>query len=68
MGTSAHLFFRDIAKRLADSSRDQRAGLFLRQRISIAIQRGNASSLLGTYPIDSDADELFGALGASFLL
>ena len=52
-GPSAHLVFRDIAKRLVDSSRDQRAGLFLGQRISIAIQRGNAASFLGTCPIDA---------------
>jgi len=61
-GPSAHLVFRDIAKRLVDSSRDQRAGLFFGQRISIAIQRGNAASLLGTFPIDSEADEFFDAL------
>ena len=60
-GPSAHRIFRDIAKRLVDSSRDQRAGLFLGQRISIAIQRGNAASLLGTFPADSDADEFFDA-------
>ena len=62
-GPSAHLVFRDIAKRLVDSSRDQRAGLFLGQRIGIAIQRGNAASLLGTFKNQSfDADEFFDAL------
>ena len=61
-GPSVHLVFRGIAKRLVESSRDQRAGLFLGRRISIAIQRGNAASLLGTCPIDSDADEFFDAL------
>ncbi|PZC71223.1 hypothetical protein B5X24_HaOG213914, partial [Helicoverpa armigera] len=40
---------------------DQRAGLFFGQRISIAIQRGNAASLLGTFPEDSDAEEYFDA-------
>ena len=58
-GPSAHLVFRDIAKRLVDSSRDQRPGLFLGQRISIAIHRDNAASLLSTCPIGSDADEIF---------
>ena len=61
-GPSAHQVFKDIAKRLVDASRDQRAGLFLGQRISIAIQRGNAASVLGTFPIDSDVDEFFDAL------
>ena len=61
-GPSAHLVFREISKRLVDASRDQRAGLFFGQRISIAIQRGNAASLLGTFPVDIDADEFFDAL------
>ena len=33
----------------------------LSQRISIAIQRGNAASLLGSFPDDSDAEEYFDA-------
>lgn len=43
-------------KRLVDVSRDQRAGLSLDQRISIAIQR---VSLLRTFSIDVNADESF---------
>ena len=34
--------------------------------ISITIQRGNAASLLGTFPVDIDADEFFDALYFSF--
>ncbi|PZC80794.1 hypothetical protein B5X24_HaOG213781 [Helicoverpa armigera] len=49
------------AKRLVDASRDQKAGYYLGQRISMAIQRGNATSLLGTLPVDSDGDEFFDA-------
>ena len=41
---------------------DQMGGPFFGQRISIAIQRGNADSLLGTFPVDIDADEFFDAL------
>ena len=58
-GPSAHLIFCEISKRLVDASRVQRAGLFFGQRISIAIQRGNAASLLGTFPVDINADEFF---------
>ncbi|PZC84994.1 hypothetical protein B5X24_HaOG203315 [Helicoverpa armigera] len=58
-GPSAHRLFREISKRLVESTRDQRAGLYFGQRICIAIQRGNAASLLGTIPADSDADEYF---------
>lgn len=41
--------------------RDQKAGLFLAQRIDFAIQPGNAANLLGIMPVDSDAKEFFGA-------
>ena len=44
-----------IRNSLADWSTLQSAG----QRISIAIQRGNFASLLGTFPDDSDAEEYF---------
>ena len=52
-GPAAHKLYRDITKRLVDDSRDQKTGLYLGQRISVAIQRGNVASLLGTFPIDS---------------
>ncbi|KAJ8719299.1 hypothetical protein PYW08_011474 [Mythimna loreyi] len=61
-GPSAHKLFNELSKRLVDTSRDPRAGFYLGQRISIAIQRGNAASLLGTLPVDSDAEEFFDAL------
>ena len=50
-GPSARKLFAEIAKRLVDITRDRRAGDFLAQRISIAIQRGNAASILGTMPL-----------------
>ncbi|PZC75609.1 hypothetical protein B5X24_HaOG205925 [Helicoverpa armigera] len=49
---------KEIIKQL-ESTRDQRAGLYFGRRICIAIQRGNAASLLGTIPADSDVDEFF---------
>ena len=49
-GPSAHTFFSEIAKRLVDTTGDRRAGGYLAQRISLAIQRGNAASILGTMP------------------
>jgi hypothetical protein len=54
----ARSLFKEIAKRLVDASRDQRAGSLFAQRISIAIQRGNAASLLGTLPM-SIGEEAF---------
>ena len=61
-GPSAHLLYKDIAKRLADTSGDPRAGFYFGQKVSIAIQRGNAASLLGTLPVGSDEEEFFDAI------
>lgn len=49
-GPSALGLFKEISKRLNDTTGDPRAGGFLGQRISLAIQRGNAASILGTMP------------------
>ena len=46
---------------------DQMAGLFFGQR-SIAMQLGNAASLQGTLPVDSDVEEYFDALALLYLL
>ncbi|XP_075975622.1 uncharacterized protein LOC142976226 [Anticarsia gemmatalis] len=61
-GPSAKKIFFDISRRIISTTRDQRAGLYLGQRISIAIQRGNAASLLGTLPGDGDAEIFYDAL------
>jgi hypothetical protein len=58
-GTSALKLFKMISKRLVDASGDQKAGAYLAQRISIAIQRGNAASLLGTLPPGADLGQVF---------
>ena len=61
-GPSAHALAKEISKRLVDTSRDPRAGFYFAQRLSIAIQRGNAASLLGTLPGDSDEEQFFDAM------
>ena len=48
-----------IGKQLRVLTCDPRATEFLRQRISIAIQIGNATSILGTIPASSSLDEIF---------
>ncbi|RVE47192.1 hypothetical protein evm_008160 [Chilo suppressalis] len=53
-GPSARSFFREISKRLAEVTGDQKTGSYLGQRISLAIQRCNAASLLGTIPDGGD--------------
>lgn len=55
-GPNARRLYKEISTRLIEASGDQRAGHYFAQRISIAIQRGNAASLLGTLPRDSGAD------------
>ncbi|KAI8429394.1 hypothetical protein MSG28_000037 [Choristoneura fumiferana] len=44
-GPGALSLFKDLSKRLRDTTGDRRAGSFLAQRISLAIQRGNAASI-----------------------
>ena len=39
-----------LGRRLIESTRDTRSTFFLRQRIDMAVQRGNAISVLGTFP------------------
>jgi hypothetical protein len=40
-------------------SNDNKSTLYLTQRISLAIQRGNAASVLGTIPLSPDLEEIF---------
>ncbi|RVE44152.1 hypothetical protein evm_011199 [Chilo suppressalis] len=48
-----------LKKRLTEVTGDQKAGGYLGQRISLAIQRGNAASLLGTIPDGGAGGESF---------
>ncbi|CAH2242332.1 jg19945 [Pararge aegeria aegeria] len=49
-GPEARALFKELSKRVIESSGDPRAGSYLGQGISLAIQRGNAASILGTVP------------------
>lgn len=57
-GPSAREFLKKISPRLIAAAGDRRAGCFFAQRISIAIQRGNAASVLATMPHGQDSDLL----------
>ena len=50
-GPAAYSFCQELGSRIARESGDQRSTAFLRQRISLAVQRGNAGSVLGTRPL-----------------
>lgn len=43
-------FIKALSSRLVQATGDPRAGAYLSQRISIAIQRGNAASVMGSMP------------------
>ena len=53
---SSEIFITRLCKMLCRSQDDQRAGSFLKQRISMALQIGNAACVLGTVS-DRDAFE-----------
>ena len=48
-----------IGTMIADKTGEKRSTMYLLQRISIAIQKGNAASILGTIPPSKDLSEIF---------
>ena len=58
-GSSAIDFFSDLGRRMRAVSQDTRAGTFLMQRLSVAMQRGNAACILGTIADDDVSTEFF---------
>ena len=53
-----------LGNKLVDRTGDKRAFVFLRQRISIAKQRGNACSIQGTFSLARGLDEVLYILKA----
>ena len=59
-GSSAIDFINDLdRRRMRSVSQDTRAGTFLMQRLSVAMQRGNAACILGTIADDDVSTEFF---------
>ena len=54
---------KDIGGRIEAKTGEERSLEFLRQRISIDLQRGNAACVLGTLPNQKDLDSVFFCLG-----
>ena len=48
-GEQARKFISELGRRISEVTKDTRETEFLRQRISVAIQRGNAMACLGTF-------------------
>ncbi len=58
-GASAKKFLHQLGQRIRERNGNPRTFEFLRQRISVEIQRGNAKSVLGTVETVKERDELF---------
>ena len=48
VGTRSAKFIYDLSRRLIVATGDKRAGHYFRQRLGLAVQRGNALAVLGT--------------------
>ena len=58
-GDEALSFFHDLGQRIAVATAEPRSFQFLMQRLSVAIQRGNAACIIGTVTSSAGWDELF---------
>lgn len=59
---------RELGRRLSQLGQDPRSGSFLAQRLSVAIQRGNAVSVMGTFtPGTTREGRTFNFLVSSFI-
>jgi len=58
VGESAFDFFRELGRRIASSTAEPRSFSFLMQRLSVAVQRGNAACVTGTAPSTSSLDNM----------
>lgn len=58
-GQEADLLIRAIGRRITEASGEPRATNFLRQRLSLAVQRGNAASILSCLPKTKDFTEIY---------
>ena len=52
-------FIKELGRRVAERCGEPRSASFLIQRISMAIQRGNTSSILSTFPVERPLTEVF---------
>ncbi|CAM1311221.1 Uncharacterised protein r2_g2158 [Pycnogonum litorale] len=58
-GPSTRSFIKTLGQKVRSSTADRRAASFLKQRLSVAIQRGNSVCILATLPRGRGFDELF---------
>ena len=53
------IFIKEVGKLISDKTMERRSNSFLRQSISMDIQRGNCASILGTVESPKLLEELF---------
>jgi len=53
-GARGLAFINEVGRRIAEQTCDPRSTAFLKQRLSLAVQRGNAAAVLGTLSGDTD--------------
>ena len=58
-GDEASAFIQDVGRRILAATHEPRSAEFLYQRLSVAIQQGNAACVLGTLPKSACFEELF---------
>ncbi len=58
-GKEALDLIKDLGRRLIETSGELRSRVYLSQRISIAIQRGNAASIFATVPTFNKLQEIY---------
>ena len=58
-GPEASGFLSELGRRLSAATGDPRSGAFLKQKISVAVQRGNAVCISGSFPRDHAVSEDF---------
>src|SRR4051812_13235653 len=58
-GKEGLAFVKEVGRRLAATTGETRSASFLLQRVSLAVQRGNVASVLGTLPPGKKLEEIF---------
>ena len=58
-GPEGFKFIKEVGKRVMEETGERKSTFFLTQSISIALQRGNSSCVLGTVPHSEGLEEIF---------
>jgi hypothetical protein len=64
-GPEGHKLVKEIGKKVMEETGNKRSSFFLFQQITMVIQRGNASCVIGTVPQSEEHEEVFYFMGIS---